>query len=227
MPKFSKAEFNGRMQEVRDYLVDACREKAIPLAKVARAGEMLAEQDPATYAINDGAKMAMQQFAALLAASGMTDKEAADFLDIFGAIQDVFGQFIASLAYNTYTPIIEISEPPPEWPEACEGWNGKPIELGFFDEANVLGDLDGDDSEVSRYRIVNPCMMTVTGPSGAAVDYALPGWSCVLAGVVVVAAAIGDGAGDFLDNVISGFEKTGREMKRFGRKVKKWLKKIF
>ena len=73
----------------------------------------------------------------------------------------------------------------------------------------------------------NPCLLTVVGPEGAPVDYAIPGWSCVIAGIIVAAAAIGDSALGFLDRVVDGFRKTGRELKRFGKKVGKLIKKVF
>lgn len=219
MPRFSEADFDGRMEKVRDYLISRCSDEKVPLDKLAAAATSVGEMNPALYAFDDGGSAARRQFRILLENSGMASQEADAVELIFIEIHDLFKDLIGSLTYNTFVPGPIFDHPPPDWPESIEWSGGKRVVLGDFDYENVLGDLDDDGVEVQGHRFVNPCMITVIGPSGAPVDYALPGWSCVLAGIVVVAAAIGDDALGFLEAVADGFKKIGRGLKKVGREI--------
>ncbi|MDS9469655.1 hypothetical protein RGQ15_18980 [Paracoccus sp. MBLB3053] len=224
MPTFSEMEFDQKMAEIREYLVEACQFKGIPLQQLAEAASRVNEMDPMRYVFDDGGNGARAEFHRLLTESGMSDENIEELGHIFYTMQyDRFGDFFSKLVYNVYTPGPVISTPPP----GGEAWDGgQRMLLGDFDFENVLGDPD-DDTNVTRHRIENPCMLTVVGPEGAPVDYAIPGWSCVLAGIIVAAAAIGDSALGFLDRVVDGFRKTGRELKRFAKKAVKLIKKLF
>lgn len=223
MPRFSEADFDVKMSEVRDYLIEQCSKKKVPLDKLAAAATSVGEMDPALYTFDDGGNAARQQFRILLQNSGMTFQEVSAVEDIFTAIHDLFGELIGSLTYNTFIPGPTYDDPPPDWSESIEWSKNEPMVLGDFDYENILGEMDDDETEVLGHRFVNPCMVTVIGPTGAPVDYALPGWSCVLAGIIVVAGALGDSALSFLDRVADGFKKAGRGLKKLGKKISKAL----
>lgn len=224
MPRFSEAEFDAYMHDVQRFVVDECRRNGVPLRQLARATERVGEMNPALFAFDDGGNAARGQLRKILLEEGMTEVEADKMQGIMDAVHDRFKDLIAGLVYNTFIPGPTYDEPPEEWPETIEAARGNKIVLGDFDAANLLGDIDDDGVEVIEHRFVNPCVMTVVGPSGAPVDYALPGWSCVLAGIVVVAGAIGDPTLSFLKRIGNGFEKTGRELKRMGKRIRKAFK---
>lgn len=225
MPRFSEFEFNRKMSEVKDYVIDACNSMGIPLDKVARASQRVSELDPLLYTFDDGGSALEGRFREIMKDEGLDTTQIDNFMMLLHGLRDPFGDFIGSIVNNIFVPG-PTTEVPPDWPESVENSRGKPFALGYFEDEDILG-TDDDEDIVEGYDIVNPCMLKVVGPSGAAVDYALPGWSCVVAGIIVLAAAIGNEGGDFLSSVVAGFRKTGRELKRAGKKIGKLIKKIF